>query len=72
MRADPEQCAHRSAAYAEDVRGKGGISGEQSPRFVKHHAHLREVIGDATHTFLAEVANGDFPGVTYSYNWALN
>jgi hypothetical protein len=28
-------------------------------------------MADATRSFVAEVASGEFPGVTYSYDWVL-
>ncbi len=48
-----------------------GLSGAPSPRFVKRYGQLREAMADATRSFVAEVASGEFPGVTYSYDWAL-
>jgi 3-methyl-2-oxobutanoate hydroxymethyltransferase len=48
-----------------------GLSGAPSPRFVKRYGQLRQAIGEATRTFIAEVASGDFPGTTYAYDWAL-
>lgn len=48
-----------------------GISSGPSPRFVKHYAQLRDTMGVATRTFMSEVANGEFPGKEYAYNWPL-
>jgi 3-methyl-2-oxobutanoate hydroxymethyltransferase len=44
-----------------------GLTAGRLPRFVKQYADLRAVITDATKTFQAEVASGDYPGPEHAY-----
>ncbi len=45
-----------------------GVFQDFSPKFVKHYADLKQVVGTALGTYIAEVKSGKFPGPEHSFS----
>ena len=44
-----------------------GVFQDFSPKFVKHYADLKQVVGSAVETYISEVKAGKFPGPEHSF-----
>ncbi|HEX5032836.1 MAG TPA: 3-methyl-2-oxobutanoate hydroxymethyltransferase [bacterium] len=47
-----------------------GVFQDFSPKFVKHYADLKHVVGSAVETYISEVKSGKFPGPEHSFGEA--
>ena len=48
-----------------------GLAGGDHPRFVKAYADVRSDIAAAARSFIEEVAAGDYPDASHSYDWSI-